>query len=82
MIAQLQAGEHPGGQVQGTRYAVFNVRVRNSNIQKGKSSGYRLVWYLVTKDRVVLITIYSKLDQADILAEQIRQILSESDSQT
>ncbi len=68
--------------MQGTRYAVFNVRTRNSNIQKGKSSGYQLVWYLVTKDRVVLITIYSKLDQADILAEQIRQILSESDSQT
>lgn len=80
VIAHLQAGEQPGDQIQGTRYTIFKVRVRNSDIQKGKSSGYRLIWYLVTQHRIVLITIYSKLDQADISAEQIRQILTEFDS--
>lgn len=81
VIAQLQAGEQPGDQIQGTRYTIFKVRVRNSDIQKGKSSGYRLIWYLAIQHRVVLIIIYSKLDQADISAEQIRQILAEFDSQ-
>ena len=80
VITQLEAGERPGDQVPATGYTIFKVRVRNSDIGKGKSSGYRLIWYLVTQHRVVLVTIYSKLDQTDISAEQIRQIVEEPTS--
>ena len=45
MIDQLLAGEVIGDQVPGTRYTIFKVRVRNSDIQKGKRSGYRLVYH-------------------------------------
>jgi mRNA-degrading endonuclease RelE of RelBE toxin-antitoxin system len=53
--------------------------VRNSDVQKGKRSGYRLIYCVKTPEEIVLVTIYSKLDQGDISAEQIRRILSEFD---
>jgi mRNA-degrading endonuclease RelE of RelBE toxin-antitoxin system len=81
VIDRLQAGETIGYQVQGTPYMIFKVRVQNSDIRKGKSSGYRLIYYLKTPTNIILVTIYSKLDQADISAEQIRRILKEFDEQ-
>jgi len=53
--------------------------VRNSDIRKGKHSGYRPVYHLKTPTNIILVTIYSKLDQADVSAEQIRRILIEFD---
>ncbi len=79
VIDQLRAGEVMGDQVPRTRYIIFKVRVRNSDIQKGKRSGYRLIYHLKTPENIILVTIYSKLDQADISAEQIRRILIEFD---
>jgi len=79
VIDQLCAGEVIGDQIPKTRYAIFKVRVRNSDIQKGKRSGYRLIYHLMTPTSIILVTIYSKLDQADISAEQIRRILFEFD---
>jgi mRNA-degrading endonuclease RelE of RelBE toxin-antitoxin system len=77
VIDQIQKGDFVGDQVPRTKYTIFKVRVRNSDIQKGKRSGYRLIYYLKTQEEVVLVTIYSKLDQADISSEQIRRILRE-----
>lgn len=79
VIDQLLAGEVMGDQVPRTRYTIFKVRLRNSDIRKGKRSGYRLIYHLKTPTNVILVTIYSKLDQADISAEQIRRILTEFD---
>lgn len=77
VITQLQVGEFIGDQVRGTSYTIFKARVQNSDIQKGKSSGYRLIYQVKTPAEVVLVTIYSKLDQGDISPEQIRRILRE-----
>ena len=77
IIKRLQMGEFIGDQVPGTRYTVFKVRVQNTDIRKGKSSGYRLIYHLRTPRSVVLVTIYSKLDQSDISPTQIRRILEE-----
>lgn len=82
VIDRLQAGEIVGDQVPGARYTIFKVRVRNSDIQKGKRSGYRLIYHLKLPTSIVLVTIYSKLDQADISAEQIRRILKEFGEQS
>ncbi|WP_263972434.1 hypothetical protein [Pseudanabaena yagii] len=38
VLDQLQSGDLVGDQVQGTGYTVFKVRIKNSDIQKGKSS--------------------------------------------
>ncbi len=55
------------------------MRVRNRDIQKGKSGGYRLVYYAKTKSGVVLLTIYAKSEHADIAADVIRDIIVEHD---
>lgn len=79
VIDRLQAGEIIGDQVPRTDYTIFKVRIQNSDIQKGKRSGYRLIYHQKTRTRIVLVTIYSKLDQGDISAEQVRRILREFD---
>jgi hypothetical protein len=38
---------------------------------------YRIIYQVKTPVYVVLVTLYSKLDQADISAEQIRRVVSE-----
>ena len=44
IIEQLQAGNFLGNQIPRTDYTVFKVRVKNNDRQKGKSSGYRLIY--------------------------------------
>ena len=77
IIERLQAGETPGSQVPGTGFTLFKVRVTNSDIEKGKRSGYRIIYYLKTPTEVILVTIYSKLDQSDISSLQLRRLLSD-----
>ncbi|MFN6158945.1 MAG: type II toxin-antitoxin system RelE family toxin, partial [Dolichospermum sp.] len=66
LIDQLQAGEIPGDRIAGIKYQVFKVRIKNSNIQKGKSGGYRVIYYLKNAQGIILTTIYSKSDLTDV----------------
>lgn len=77
IIEQLEQGELPGDRISGVDYAVFKLRVRNSDIQKGKSGGYRLIYYVKTVNGIVLLTIYAKSEQVDIAAEDIQNIITE-----
>jgi mRNA-degrading endonuclease RelE of RelBE toxin-antitoxin system len=77
IIEQLQHGEFIGDQVQGTGYTIFKVRIRNSDVSRGKSGGYRVIYYLKTAAAVILVTIYSKTEQSDISSAKIKKILSE-----
>jgi mRNA-degrading endonuclease RelE of RelBE toxin-antitoxin system len=77
VIQQLHSGELPGDRVPGMEYEIFKVRIKNSDIQKGKSAGYRAIYYLKTSDSIVLVTIYSKSDISDIAAETVRDILAQ-----
>jgi mRNA-degrading endonuclease RelE of RelBE toxin-antitoxin system len=76
-IEQLQSGEIPGDQVSGTGYSIFKVRVRNSDAQRGKSGGYRILYYLKTNTSILLLTLYSKSEQDDIAAEDLITIIKE-----
>lgn len=78
VVERLAAGEVIGDRVQGTEHVVYKVRVANSDAQRGKSGGYRVLYYIETTDRVILVTIYSKSDQGDISASALRQIIDES----
>ena len=75
IIDQLQAGDFAGNQVPGTSYTIYKLRVRNSDLRKGKRAGYRLIYYLQTQTQVILVTIYSKTEQSDISTAQIRHIV-------
>lgn len=76
-IEQIRHGELLGDQVQGTGYTIFKVRIRNRDVSRGKSGGYRVIYYLKTATAVILVTIYSKTEQSDISSAKIKKILSE-----
>lgn len=77
LLKQLRDGQTPGDQIPGVGYVVYKVRVRNSDAKQGKSGGYRVIYYLKTADRTIIVTIYSKTDQTDIPAQTIRRIIAE-----
>jgi mRNA-degrading endonuclease RelE of RelBE toxin-antitoxin system len=77
LIEQLQAGETIGDRIAGVKYEVFKVRLKNSNIQKGKSGGYRVVYYLKTTTTIILATIYSKSDYSDVSNEVIEDAIAQ-----
>ncbi|MGH1396522.1 MAG: type II toxin-antitoxin system RelE family toxin [Trichormus sp.] len=76
LIEQLQAGETPGDRIAGVKYQVFKVRLKNSDIQKGKSGGYRVIYYLKTEQEIILTTIYSKSDISDVGNEVIEEAIA------
>ncbi|NUN66026.1 type II toxin-antitoxin system RelE/ParE family toxin [Pseudanabaena biceps] len=78
VIEQIQAGNFVGDRLAGLGedYFVVKVRVKNSNIQKGKSAGYRLVYQVESAVSVLLLTIYSKSDRDDISASEVLDILA------
>lgn len=76
-IEQLENGEILGDQISGVGYPVFKLRIKNSDNQKGKSGGYRLIYYLKTADHIFLLTLYSKSEQDDVMAEDLRDIIGE-----
>ncbi len=72
----MEAGEILGDQIPGVDYTLYKLRVRNWDAQRGRQGGYRLIYYLKTSDQIILITVYSKSDQADIDARRIRDIIA------
>jgi mRNA-degrading endonuclease RelE of RelBE toxin-antitoxin system len=81
LIEQLQAGELPGDRIAGVSYTVFKVRLKNSNIQKGKSGGYRVIYYLKAVDSIILATIYSKSDLVDVDVDVIEDAIAQYEQQ-
>lgn len=55
----------------------YKVRIKNSDNQKGKSCGYRVLYYLKTQDDVILLEIYSKSEQENLSDTLIRQIVQQ-----
>lgn len=79
IITEIQKGNLVGERLSGfgTHYFIYKVRAKNSNIQKGKSAGYRLIYLVQSETNVLLLTIYSKLEQEDITVDEINSILAE-----
>jgi len=77
LVEELASGETPGERVKGTGHVVYKVRVANTDARRGKSGGYRVVYYVQTSERVILVTVYSKSDQGDISSAVLRQIIEE-----
>jgi mRNA-degrading endonuclease RelE of RelBE toxin-antitoxin system len=77
VIEELEQGELPGDQIPGVGYTVFKLRVRNSDTQKGKSGGYRLIYYVKTATGIILLTVYAKSEQIDIGVDDLRSIIAE-----
>ena len=77
LLDLLRRGDTPGDQMMSVGHAVYKARLPNRDAQRGKSGGYRVVYYLQTADQIVMLTMYSKSEQSDIPADAIRRIIQE-----
>jgi mRNA-degrading endonuclease RelE of RelBE toxin-antitoxin system len=57
LITQLKQGETPGDQISGVGYTVLKVRTKNSDIRKGKSGGYRIIYQILAHFGTALMSI-------------------------
>ena len=55
----------------------YKLRLKNSDIQKGKSGGYRVIYFYIEDNIITLISIYSKSDLANIDENEIIERLKE-----
>jgi mRNA-degrading endonuclease RelE of RelBE toxin-antitoxin system len=76
ILTQMQMGETIGDRLVGIDAEVFKVRVRNSDANRGKSSGYRVIYWLKLPECVVLLDIYSKSEQNNIEVNAIKNIIA------
>ena len=81
LIEQLQAGQMIGDRISGLNYQVFKARLKNTDIQKGKSAGYRIIYYLKTNTDITLVTIYLKSDLSDVQNKVIEEIIQQLESE-
>ena len=82
ILEQLQAGDLVGDRIPRIGHVLFKARIRNHDARRGKSGGYRLIYYLQEPKRLVLITLYSKSEQSDIAAAEVRRIIREFEEET
>lgn len=79
LFEELEKGNLLGDDIPGLRLKgnkVFKTRLENPDAKKGKSKGFRVIWYLVTTDKEIYpLTIYSKSDQEDIANKQLMQLI-------
>lgn len=73
----LLAGHLPGKRLQNLPFRVYKTRIKNTDARRGKSGGYRVVYYLETEAQVVLITVYTKTDKDDLPIVVIRHLVEE-----
>ena len=77
LIKQLESGEIPGDRIAENKYPVYKVRIPNSDTRKGKSSSYRVIYYTITSESILLTTIYSKSDRRTISNKEVEDIIGE-----
>lgn len=77
IIAQLTSGTLVGNRLQNISYMVYKAHILNSDAQRGKSGGYRLIYYVHLDDLILLVTIYSKSDKENITNEEIIEKLDD-----
>lgn len=76
LLDLLLHGETPGDQIQSIGNTVYKVRVANRDAKRGKSGGYRVIYYIHTSTQIILLTIYSKSDRADMPSQVIQELIA------
>lgn len=79
VLTELQEGNFRGDRLSGFGKDdfVYKLRIKNSNLKKGKNAGYRLIYLLESEISILLLTIYSKSEQEDISINEVKSIMSE-----
>ena len=77
LILQMESDSRPGDRIQHVGGVAYKVRLPNRSARRGKSGGFRVIYYLRSPQQVFLVTIYSKSERDDISSAEIRRIISD-----
>lgn len=76
ILDALGQGETPGDRIPNLGIVVYKVRAANADAKKGKSGGYRIIYLVSDAETIILVTMYSKTEQADISLNEIAAIIT------
>jgi len=80
LIVLLEQNPTAGDAIPGFAERVYKIRLASTDMKRGKSGGFRIVYYLLTEGQIIYLpTIYAKADREDINLEEIRSLLKELD---
>ncbi len=77
---RLERGERPGNIVPGLGAAIYKARVRNPAVKGGARKGYRIIYYVIVSDEIYLLTMYSKSQQKDISAAELKRLAAAAEA--
>ena len=53
----------------------YKIRMKNSSISKGKSGGFRVIYFLIVDEKILILKIYSKNEIENLSNEYIFSLL-------
>ena len=72
----IDADTNAGDRIEGLNKLIFKIRIASTDMKKGKSGGFRVIYYVITEEKeVILLTIYAKSKQENIIPSRIQDIL-------
>ncbi len=77
LSTELEAGQILGDAMMGIGRRVYKVRLKSRDMTKGKSGGYRVIYYLQSVDQIYLLMIYQKAEKASVLAVELQALLND-----
>jgi mRNA-degrading endonuclease RelE of RelBE toxin-antitoxin system len=77
ILTQLENGDTLGDRIPNLKELVYKVRVANTSAKRGKSGGFRLIYYMSVADTIYLLTIYSKTQQSDVALLKLTRLIAE-----
>ena len=78
LLETLENNPSEGDAVPGFSNKIYKLRMRSTNMKRGKRGGFRVIYYL--SDHVVyLLTIYAKAKHEKISVKEIKAVLKELD---
>ena len=77
---RLKRGERPGNVVPGVGAAVYRAAVRNQAVKGGAPKCYRIIYYVIVRDEIYLLTMYSKSQQKDISVSELKRLVAAAEA--
>lgn len=65
-FAEVQSGSNIGSSIPGGKGKLYKLRVPSTDLQRGKSGGFRVVFYLQTPNVLWPLICYFKGDKEDV----------------
>ncbi|MFQ6072081.1 MAG: type II toxin-antitoxin system RelE/ParE family toxin [Methanosarcinales archaeon] len=78
LLDTLEKDPYAGDAIKGCKNKIYKIRLKSSDMKRGKRGGFRVIYYLVDRDKkIYLLTIYAKTKKETISIKEIKDALKE-----